>query len=98
MIQVSAATTTIRPKRMVKAVGNFFMMCPIWRGAPSVGVLPRPPGHARFACRAAKRVSSALRPSLLQKPVDLVFEFGDHRAVVVDLGSLGGVWARLEPG
>ena len=28
MIQVSAATTTIRPKRMVKAVGNFIMGLP----------------------------------------------------------------------
>ena len=49
MIQVSAATTTISPKRMVKAVGNFFIGLPCVRGRASLGVPPEAAGPRRLS-------------------------------------------------
>ena len=88
MIQVSAATTTIRPKRMVKAVGNFFGIVFSPSQCPSNKVA----GSRRRTGSAAKMLLQA-RPGGIQRHgghdprVAAIGEAAPHHAfVVVEVG------------
>ena len=98
MIQVSAATTTISAEEDGEGGRELLHGLPCVLGAasrrrPSRGRRATPDLFVRFS-----EASVSPRPRLPQNPVDLVFELGDHRAVFADLGPLGGIRPRLEPG
>ena len=99
MIRVSTATTTISTTRMERRSETSS-----WRALMSArhGPLRRPflgqPGGTRISDAFPRRVPSASRSCLPQKPVDLALELGDDGPVVRDLRPLGGVRPRLEAG